>query len=47
MEQRVICLLMVKKIHQFRAKDSQITANPLCLGNISKDWSVDNMKKQD
>ena len=20
-------------------------ANPLCLGNISKDWSADNMKK--
>ena len=22
-------------------------ATPLCLGNISKDWSTDNMKKQD
>ena len=21
-------------------------ATPLCLGNISKDWSVDNMKKK-
>ena len=20
-------------------------ASPLCLGNISKDWSIDNMKK--
>ena len=27
------------------SKDSEITACPLCLGNISKDWSVDNMKK--
>ena len=34
-----------KKIHKFKAKDSEIVATPLCLGNISKDWSVDNMKK--
>ena len=27
------------------AKDSEIVASPLCLGNISKDWSADNMKK--
>ena len=26
-------------------KDSEIVASPLCLGNISKDWSTDNMKK--
>ena len=24
---------------------TEIVATPLCLGNISKDWSVDNMKK--
>ena len=29
---------------KFKAKDSQIIVTPLCLGNISKDWSVDNMK---
>ena len=29
---------------KFKAKDSNIIATPLCLGNISKDWSVDNMK---
>ena len=34
-----------KEIHKFKAKDSEIVATPLCLGNISKDWSVDNMKK--
>ena len=28
-----------------KAKDSKIAATPLCLGNISKDWSVDNLKK--
>ena len=33
------------KIIKFKAKDSEITAYALCLGNISKDWSVDNMKK--
>ena len=29
---------------KFKAKDSGIVATPLCLGSISKDWSVDNMK---
>ena len=31
--------------YKFKAKDSKIVVVPLCLGNISKDWSVDNMKK--
>ena len=31
-------------IIKFKAKDSNIIATPLCLGNISKGWSVDNMK---
>ena len=34
-----------KEIIKFKAKYSEIVANPLCLGNISKDWSKDNMKK--
>ena len=34
-------------IIKFKTKDSEIVASPLCLGNISKDWSVDNMKKMD
>ena len=34
-----------KEIHKFKAKDSETVTAPLCLGNISKDWSVDNMKK--
>ena len=33
------------EIYKFKAKQSEIVATPLCLGNISKDWSVDNMKK--
>ena len=33
------------EIIKFKAKDSEIVASPICLGNISKDWSTDNMKK--
>ena len=33
------------EIYTFKAKDSEIVATPLCLGNISKDWSADDMKK--
>ena len=33
------------EIDKFKAKDSEILASPLCLGNGSKDFSVDNMKK--
>ena len=32
------------EIYKFKAKDSEIVATPLCLENISKDWSADNMK---
>ena len=35
------------EIIKFKAKDSKIVARPICLDNISKDWSTDNMKKQD
>ena len=34
-----------KEIQKFKANGSEIVATPLCLGNILKDWSVDNMKK--
>ena len=33
------------EIHKFKAKNSEILATPLRLGNISKDFSVDDMKK--
>ena len=33
------------EIYKFKAKDSEIVARPLCLGNISKDWSTDDMEK--
>ena len=32
-------------ISKSKAKDSNIVASPLCLGNIYKDWSTDNMRK--
>ena len=35
------------EIIKFKVKDSEIVRRPLCLGNISKDWSIDNMKKLD
>ena len=34
------------EIYKFKAKDSKIVARPLCLGNISKYWSTDDMKKK-
>ena len=33
------------EIIKFKAKDFEVPANSICLGNISKDWSVDHMKK--
>ena len=33
------------KIYQFKAKESEINDYALCLGNISKDFIINNMKK--
>ena len=33
------------EIYKSKAKDSENVATQLCLWNISKDWSVDNIKK--
>ena len=33
------------EIYKCKAKDSEIAPSPLCLENISKDWSTDNMKR--
>ena len=35
---------MPQKIYQIKAKDSEIKRYLFCLGNISKYFSVDNMK---
>ena len=37
--------VIATKIYQFKAKDSEIKKHLLCLENISKDFSVDNIKK--
>ena len=33
------------EFYKFKAKVSEILVGPIYLGNLSKDWSVDNMKK--
>ena len=33
------------EIYKFTAKHSVIVASASCLGNISKDWAVDNIKR--
>ena len=33
------------KIYQFKAKESEIKYYTLCLGNISKDFTINHMKK--
>ena len=45
MEQIVYLYVNGIEIIKFKAKDSKNVASPLCLGNISKDWSTDNVKK--
>ena len=40
MEQIVIYLLMVQKL-----LNEIIIATPICLGNISIDWSIDDIKR--
>ena len=37
--------LSAEKMYLIKEKDSEIVATPLFLGNISKDWIVDKMKK--
>ena len=34
------------EIIKFKAKDFEIVVHPLCLGNISKDFSVDDLKEK-
>ena len=41
------CFLFVNatKIYELKVKDSERKPYILCLGNISKDFAIDNMKK--
>ena len=34
------------KIYHFKAKDSEVKDYALCVGNISKDFTINNMKKK-
>ena len=34
-------------MYQFKANDSKIKPYPLCLGKIPKDFTLDNIKKED
>ena len=40
-----IIFVKCAEVIKFKAKDSEIAASPLCLGNISKEWSIDDMRK--
>ena len=33
------------EIYKLKAKNYEVVPSPLRLGNTSKDWSIDNMKK--
>ena len=33
------------KMHQFKAKNSEVKTYPLSLGNIAKDFTIDSIKK--
>ena len=43
-QQLLICY--ATKTYQFKAKDLEIKPYILCLGNISKDFAIGNMKKK-
>ena len=46
MEAKLSYLLMLQKIYQFKVNDSEIKKYTLCLGNVSKDFTINNMKKK-
>ena len=45
MEATVFLFFKGVKIHQTKAKDSEIKPNPMNLDKISKNFAVDNLKK--
>ena len=45
MEARPIYLYIEWKLYEFKAKDFEINANPLCLGNILKYYWFNDMKE--
>ena len=45
MEATVFLFANAKKVYQFKAKDWEIKDYALYLANVSKDFTIDNMKK--
>ena len=45
MEATVSCLLMLQKYINSKQKNSEIKDYALCLGNVSKDFTINNIKK--
>ena len=45
MEVTVFFFVNATKIYQFKAKDPEIKDQALCLGNVSKDFTINNVKK--
>ena len=46
MKTTVSYLLMLQKIYHFKAKEPELKYYTLCLGNISKDFTINNMKNR-
>ena len=46
MEAAVFYSLIPQKIYQFKAENSETKPNPLCLGNISKKFTANNVRKK-
>ena len=46
MESTVFFFVNATKIYQLKAKDSEIKDYALCLCNVSKDFTINNMKKK-
>ena len=44
---KIFLFVNTKKVYQFKAKYSEIKDYALCLDIVSKDFTIDNMKKQD
>ena len=45
MEAKRFLYISAVKMHQLKAKDSEIELYPLWLGDIFKDFAIDNMKE--
>ena len=46
MEATVSCLLMLQKYIDSKQKNKKIKDYALCLGNVSKEFTINNLKKK-